>query len=655
MYKQFPHLLSPYKIGGITVKNRMTVAPMGHMEILDKDGLLTDNGLAYFTERAKGGFGLITVPAIHPDEEIDPVLFKCYKGNEAAYTLKYKMLLDRCHAYGAKVFIQVSFGLGRNGVPGCYGPSEIPYFSDPSINTPALTREQIKRKIELVVDACKYVQSIGFDGVEMHAMHWGYLLDEFAMAYMNHRTDEYGGSLENRIRVAKELVEGIKEACGADYPVCMRLGLRSYMRGYNKAGLEEDEEVGRNLDEAVEIAKLLESYGYDILSVDMGVYDSYNYLFVPPYVPHGHFTTYAEAVKKAVNIPVVLAGGRMNDPELADKAIAEGKLDGIVYGRQSMADPHYPKKLEMGRPDKIRPCIGCNLGCGNEAANGKYTCCAVNPTALKEGFLTAEKAMQPKKIAVIGAGVAGMEFARTAATRGHKVEIYEKSEKIGGLLLAAGHHSFKAEIQNLNLWFQNELKELEVPIHTCMEMTVEDIKALGVDAVVITNGAEPIMPKLPGIDHPKTVDCISAATDKVELGNRVVVVGGGLTGCEIALDLAQKGKKPVVVDALDELMTSGTALSNKVMMLELFRRYNVEVITGHRIEEINDVGAVISGKDGSRKTIPADNVVISIGFKPLPPIAPELYGCGMEVYTIPTGVSSILDSVRNAYELARSI
>ncbi len=655
MLQQFPHLLSPYKIGGITVKNRMTVAPMGHMEILDKDGVLTDNGLAYFTERAKGGFGLITVPAFHPDEEIDPVIFKCYKGNEAAYTLKYKMLIDNCCTYGAKVFIQISFGLGRNGPVGCHGPSEIPYFGDPEFTTPPLTRAQIKRKIELVVEACKFVKSIGFDGVEMHAMHWGYLLDQFAMAYTNHRTDEYGGCLENRLRVAKELVEGIKAACGKDFPVCMRLGLRTYMRGYHKPGLEDDEEVGRDLAEAVEISKLLERYGYDILSVDMGVYDSYNYLFVPPYVQQGHFNAYAEAVKKVVNIPVVLAGGRLNDPELTEKAIAEGKIDGVVYGRQSMADPHYPKKIEMGRPDKIRPCIGCNLGCGNEAAMGKHTCCAVNPTALKEGLIPAYKALFPKKIAVIGAGVAGMEFARTAASRGHQVEIYEKSDNIGGLLIPAGHHGFKVEIQRLNTWYQNELKELNVPIHTGREMNADDIKALGVDAVIITSGAEAIMPRIPGIDHPKVVDFVSASTDKVEMGNKVIVIGGGPTGCEIAYDLVLKGKEVSVVDALDELMINGTALSNKVMMLELFRKYNVEVLTGHRIEEINDVGAVISDKDGNKKTIPADNIVMAIGFKPVAPMAQALYGTGMEVYEVPTGIYSILGSVRSCYEIARNI
>lgn len=653
MYETFPNLLSPYKIGGVTVKNRFSVAPMGLMELLDEKGLISETGLEFYAERAKGGFGLITIPAVHPDTEVDPVIFACKM--DAMYVQRQKMLLDRCHAYGAKVFIQISMGLGRNGVPGCKAPEELPYYGAPDVKTPALTTAEIKRKIELVVETAKFMKDIGFDGVEMHAMHWGYLLDQLSMAFMNHRTDEYGGCLENRMRAAKELVQGIKAVCGQNFPVCMRLGLQTFISDFNKPTLTGAGEVGRTLEESVEIAKLLEEYGYDVLSVDMGIYDSFYYMLPPAYMEHGYILPYVEKVKAAVSIPVIVAGGRMNDPHMSEKAIAEGKMDGIVLGRQCLADPDYPNKIAMGLPDRVRPCISCNLGCQGEGEQGKYTSCAVNPTALKEKLFPSEKTMRPKRIAVIGAGVAGMEFARTASIRGHQVEVYEKADTAGGLLLAAGHHDFKVEIHNLNLWYQNELKELGVPLHLNCEMTPEKIKALDVDTVVLTVGSDPIMPPLPGIGHAKTVNCVDAATDNCVLGDKVVIIGGGLTGCEIALDLARKGKTVSVVDALDALMTSGTAFPHKLMMLDLFQHHNVEVITGHRIEEINDAGAVISGKDGEKKILEADNVVMCIGFRAKPSMAPELYGCGKEIFSITTGIGSILNSVRDAYEIARKV
>lgn len=653
MYEQYPNLLKPMKIGGVTVKNRFSVAPMGLLEILDDKGRTSDVGLEFFAERAKGGFGLITVPAIHPDTEIDPVVFPCVL--DAEYVQRQKILLDRCHAYGAKMFIQVSFGLGRNGVPGCKSVSELPYYSAPDQKTPVLTTEEIRQKIDAVVKAAKFVQEIGFDGVEMHAMHWGYLLDQMSMSITNHRTDEFGGCLENRLRAAKELVQGIKAICGKDFPVCMRLSVKTFIENLFKPSLTGENEGGRTVEEAVEIAKLLEKYGYDILSVDAGMYDSFYYMLPPAYMEHGYLLPYIEQIKKNVTIPVVAAGARLNDPKIAEQAIAEKKIDGVVFGRQSLADPSYPNKIAMGRPEKIRTCISCNLGCNGESSMGKYTCCAINPAAIKEKVYSAEIALRPKKIAVIGAGVAGMQFALTAAERGHKVEVYEKEKIAGGLLLAAGHHDFKSEIAKLNLWFQDELKELGVPLHLGKEMSPEDIKSLDADTVVLTVGSDPIMPGLPGINHAKTVDCISAARDLCQIGDTVVVIGGGLTGCEIAYDLALKGKKVAVVDALDELMTSGTAFPNKLMMLDLFRHYGVEVVTGHRIEEINDDGAVISGKDGCRKTLPADNVIISIGFRAKPSMAGELYGCGKEIYSITTGIGSIMNSVRDAYEVARKI
>lgn len=655
MNEKFPNLLKPLRIGRLTVKNRICMAPMGLMELFDQDGVINNTGLEFFAERARGGFGLITVPAVHPDQEIDPVIFKFPK-DRTFYIQRSKMLLDRCHAYGAKVFIQISMGVGRNGMPGCKAPDELPYYFAPEIKTPVLTTEEIKKKISDVVEMAKFLKDIGYDGVEMHAMHWGYLLDQLAMSITNHRTDEYGGSLENRLRAAKELVQGIKELCGKDFPVCMRLGIRSFITDLYQADIVRDDsrEAGRTLKEAIEIAKLLEEYGYDLLSVDMGLYDSFYYMLPPAYMEHGVILPYVSKVKEAVGIPVIAAGGRMNDPHMSDKAIGEGKFDGLMLGRQSLADPYYPSKVGAGKPETIRPCIACNAGCNGESALGKYTCCAVNPVALKEDFFGIKKTELKKKIAVIGGGVAGMEFARTARMRGHEAEIYEKENTLGGLLIPAGYHIFKSEIGQLNKWYQNELKELGVPVHLEKEMTAEDIKALDVDTVVLTVGSRPIMPPIPGIDHEKVMGCIAATMEQQKIGEKIIIIGGGLTGCEIALDLAQKGKKITIVDALDDIM-NGTSYPNKRMLLDYFEYYKVDILTGYRIEAIDDAGAVLEGKDGERKILEADNIIISIGFRPLESMAYELFGEGKEILSITTGAGSIMTSVRDAYEVARKI
>ncbi len=653
-YTQFPHLMSPYKIGKLEIKNRMVPAPMGLMGATDNNGCFTQQGYDYYGGAARGGFGLVIAQAVHPDDVVDPMAFYpppmkvAYEYSKAANTL-----IKKCHAYGTKIFVQIHFGQGRNGMPGSKGPSENPYCDFPGMTTPELTIVEIEKKIQLVIECAKFMKDIGFDGVEMVSMHWGYLLGQFAAAYTNRRTDEYGGSLENRIRPLKKIIIGIKEVCGEDFPISVRFSVKGFVKDFGKASLFGENDIGMSIEEGVEIAKLLESYGADVLNIDVGTQDAFYYLLPPPYLAKGYILPYAEAIKKAVNIPVIVGAARMNDPFLSEKAIAEGKIDGIVLGRQRFADPYYARKVQMGRPDKIRPCIGCNLGCNNEIVTGKDQCCAVNPELMREA--QAEKTKNPKKIAVIGAGVAGMEVARTATNRGHTVEIYEKDDVAGGLMLAAGHHSFKSEILDLNRWYLNELAELNVPIHLNQEMNPEKIKALDVDAVVLTVGSDIVMPPIPGIDSPKVVTSLEAAMDLKEMGGKVVVVGGGQTGCEIAYDLALKGKKVYIVEALDALMLNGAAHINRTMMLDLIEHYGIDVYTGNRITAINETGAVITAIDGTQQAIEADNVVMSIGFKYKPSMEGELFGCGKEIYSIPTGVGNIMDSVRDAYEVATHI
>ena len=459
-------LLQPLRIGAMTIQNRFCAGPLTLPSLQGPFGEFSPDGLAYFEARAKGGFGLLFTGAFHPDTLVDPVHpLDSKQPLKAPKTFQRSAveLLERLDAYGTKMLPQVSMGYGRNAL-GCFCPSEIPYYHDPARKAPALTREQIQQKIDQMIATAVLLRQCGFPGIEVHAMHWGYLLDQFALSFMNHRTDEYGGALENRLRCAREIVEGVKAACGADFVVSMRLALKSYIKGYNKPSLHGEEEVGRTLEEGLEIARRLEAYGYDCLSVDFGQYDSFYYAAPPCYMEKGRVIPLAAAVKQVVKIPI-LCGGRMNDPDLAAQAIAQGKLDAVVLGRPSLADPAYPQKVATGRPEDIRPCIGCNQGCIGALKVGRRAGCAVNPQAAREASFALTPAPRKKSVLVVGGGVAGMEAARCAALRGHDVTLCEGSDRLGGNLIPAGAHPFKEELNELlvelRLRIPDEIKQYQ--------------------------------------------------------------------------------------------------------------------------------------------------------------------------------------------------
>ncbi len=657
MPKKYENLNKPLKIGSVTIKNRYIVAPMDTApSFLGPDGEFTENGIEYFVRRAQGGFGLIYSGGQQIDDVVDKNPKTILK-NPGNYIAAGQELNARISAYGAKMFLQLCFGLGRN-LPGLHAPSELPVWLNPQMTSPALTREQIQTKIDLFVQAAGVAKQAGFAGVDVHALHWGHLLDQFAMSITNKRTDEYGGSLENRLRITRELVERVKETCGKDFPVTIRLSLRQFMKDFDKASFSGEEEVGRTLEESIEIAKLLESYGYDALSVDSGNLDAYYYACPPSYMESGYMIALAEAVKKEVSIPI-LVGSRMDVPDLAEQAIAEGKMDGVVIGRPSIADPDYANKVLRDQKEKIRPCLACNQGCIHRYLTVGSVCCAVNPEMGRGITYRMSPALAKKHIVIVGGGVAGMEAARTCALRGHRVTLFEKSGQLGGNLIPAGKHAFKKEVRALNDWYQTELKELPVEIRRNEEATPDKIGSLGADAVILATGSQAVMPKLPGIDHEKCMSCTDALADKKPVGNRVVVVGGGLVGCEMALEYLQEGKRVAIVEALDHILSAGAPipLQNVQMLKDAFEYYHADIWESCRITEVNDQGAVIADKDGARTVLEADTVVMSVGFRPLPSMKEALENLNIDVYQIGDGreVGSIMSAVWEAYEVAHSI
>ena len=365
----------------------------------------------------------------------------------------------------------------------------------------------------------------------------------------------------------------------------------------------------------------------------------------------------AAAVKQVVKIPI-LCGGRMNDPDLAAQAIAQGKLDAVVLGRPSLADPAYPQKVATGRPEDIRPCIGCNQGCIGALKVGRRAGCAVNPQAAREASFALTPAPRKKSVLVVGGGVAGMEAARCAALRGHDVTLCEGSDRLGGNLIPAGAHPFKEELNELNRWYQGQLAQLGVTVELGVRLTAREIQDRSPDAVVLAVGAAPAVPPVPGIDSPKVIDCVTALTGPDLPGQRVLVVGGGLVGCETALGYAQAGKQVTILEALPDILSAGIPVPemNDSMLRDLLDEAGVVRRTGRRLSRVTEDGAVADGPDGEEK-LPADHIVLAVGFTPRTSLAPELAGAGMEVYQVGDGsrVGSVMTAIGSAYTVGRML
>ena len=648
----FSHLSSQITIGSVTLKNRMFMAPMDTGFGNTEWGGFTREGIEYFVRRAEGGFGLLFSGGTNGDcivDGCDGIL-----NHPDEFIAQGKELNARIAKYDCKMFIQLSMNVGRNG--GLKTPSPLPTLGDPNVITKELTIDEIHTKVFEMGKAARLCKEAGFAGVDIHAMHWGHLLDSFALAYMNHREDEYGGSLENRIRVAKEIVEAIKRECGPDFPVTMRLALKSYMKDLNKASFDGSEEVGRTPEEALEIGKLLESYGYDGLSVDAGTLDAFYYAMPPSYIPQGFMLDMASQLKQAVNIPV-LCGGRMADPKMNEKAIGDGKIDAVVIGRQAIADPEYANKVSEGKAEEIRTCIGCNQGCiWGYFCSGRVGC-AVNPEVGYEGVKKITKADTAKKVVIVGGGVAGMEAARILKLRGHNVTLYEKSNVLGGNLIPAGAHDFKVEIGSLTEYFRNQMKLLNVDARLNEEVNADKLKNLNADAVILATGSVPVMlPSIDGIEM--SVSGVDALLGSKPIGNNVVIVGGGLVGCEIAYGYAKEGKKVTIVEALDQILNLNNVPGmNKAMLLDAFEFYGVQIYTGTRLKSVQDDGALVELPDETEKKITADKVILSIGYRPLPSMKENLTESGVEVYEIGDGhkVGNVMSCIAEAYETARQI
>ncbi|CDU15120.1 oxidoreductase [Vibrio coralliirubri] len=621
-------LFEPMKIGSLKLKNRYSMAPMGTLGCVDGDGAYNSRGVEYYVARARGGVGLIITGVQMVENELEqfpmPSL-PCPTNHPTAYIRSAKEMTERVHTYGTKIFAQLTAGWGRSCIPGftpedkSIAPSEAPNRFDPSITHRELTTEEVKYFISKFVESAAIAQKSGFDGVEIHAVHEGYLLDQFTMEFFNQRTDQYGGSFENRYRFAVEIVEGIKAVCGKDFPVSLRYSVKGNMKGFGQGILpgERAEEVGRDMEEGLKAAEYLQSAGFDALNVDAGTYDSWYWNHPPNYFQPGMYKPYCKAVSEVVDIPVLMAG-RMENPDLASHAVQNGICDGVSLGRPLLADPDTVNKIRRGRFEEVRPCLSCHLGCLGRMAEVGNLSCAVNPSCGREEEFRLLPTHKTKKVVVVGGGVAGMEAARIASERGHDVVLFEKGSQLGGNVIPGSQPPFKHDDKALIAWFSGEMTRHKVDVKLNSAADKASIESEKPDSVIFATGSRPTQPNwLEGKDKPHVLVAENMLMNpELITGDKVCVIGAGLVGAEAALWMAQQGKAVTLVEASDDIIGGphGTCFANYQMLKELLAKEQVNVLTSTRLERITDTGVCLNIENSSVEML-SDHVVLALGYK----------------------------------------
>lgn len=650
MDKKLEPLFTPWKIGNCEIKNRIVMTSMGGTDLFGwmEKNHFDKEGANFLMEVARNHVGLV-LPGCQP--VYNPMFGQwLYKNNKMYQDLAKWM--PAFHKTGAKLFVQLTAGFGRSFtiskmMETLYTNKVLRVLSKPvmdldkitasaspspnrwsdKVPSREMTREEIHEFVIAFAKTARKLKDAGVDGVEIHAVHEGYLLDQFTLKYVNHRGDEYGGSLENRYRFAAEIVRAIKKVCGKDFPVSLRYSVISKTKGFRQGALpgEEYTEAGRDMAESEKAVKFLQDAGYDMLNCDNGTYDAWYWAHPPIYMPENCNLADVEHIKKFVDIPVVCAG-RL-DPVAAAESIAAGRLDGAGFARPFLADRAWVTKLIEDRPEDIRPCILCHNGCFNMChykgvANDQdlmdslhLARCAVNAETMQTGKHYIKKTGKPKKVAVIGGGIGGMEAARVLKLRGHEPVIYEKDSQLGGTFIAASAESYKGKLRELLAWYRRQMEQLGIEVH--LNTKIEDLTPFeGQEIVIATGSSARVLKGVPG--HERMVEACEYLRG-TPVGQKVAVIGGGLTGSEIAYELALMGKQPVIVEMKDDLISQkGVCLANSSYLREWFALHKVPVYLETTLKAVKEGSVLCADKEGKEIEIPCDSVISSAGYIPAP-------------------------------------
>ncbi|MFQ6793302.1 MAG: FAD-dependent oxidoreductase [Thomasclavelia sp.] len=658
----FKPLFEPMKIGNVEIKNKFFMAPMATIVMTDENQCYTPQSIDYYVERAKGGVGLIITGANWVDNDVEPHApssFPCPNKLPILYTKMAREMTDRVHAYDTKIFLQLTAGLGRSALPNFVAPSDFVAPSKttnrwlPNVECRELKTEEIEKIVKDFGSAALVAKESGFDGVEIHAVHEGYLLDCFTMSLFNQRTDKYGGDLKGRLTFAIEIVQEIKNKCGQDFPVVLRFSIKSYIKALRQGGLpgEEFEELGRDVDEAIEAIKILQEAGYDAFDADAGTYDSWYWAHPPMYFNKGMYLPLAKQIQGASKVPVMVAG-RMDDPQMAVQALNDGIIDAVGLGRPLLTDPDYVNKLKTNKAKNIRPCLGCHDGCFGRLLQHGLGSCAVNPECGRESLVGIKKAETKKKVVVVGGGPGGMEAARVSAIRGHDVTLIEANDSLGGALRIAGVPDFKEDDRDLIKWYATELEELGVNVKLNTKATKEMLEKMNPDAIFVSEGSSPVIPKIDGIENAALAQDVML--EKVAAENNIVVIGGGLVGCELALHLAKQGKNVTIVEALPDILKSGAPLPpmNEFMLRDLLAFHDVKIKANQCVTAIKPDSVTLTDE-----TINCNQVILAVGYRSNHTLYDQIKYDYPEVFNVGDSrdVRNIRGAIWDSYEVARNL
>ena len=655
MNEKYNALFTPWKIGSVEIPNRIVQCSMGGTSLFGwMEPSHLDKEAAYFLlNRAQDGVGLI-LPGMQCIK--DAIGGRWLYQNDKMFK-DLKPYMEQFHKTGSKLFVQLAAGMGRSMAITkpmvmllkhpllgklaspvadldyiCASASATPNRWAEDVKSRPMTIKEIHDQVDAFARTAKKLMDAGVDGVEIHAVHEGYLLDQFTISNMNYRTDEYGGSFENRYRFPVEIVQCIKKYAGEDFPVSLRYSVVSKTKAWGKGAMpyETDfEEFGRDMEESEKAIKYLSDAGYDMFNCDNGTYDAWYWAHPPQYMPDNCNLEYVEHIKKFTDKPVVCAG-RM-DPVKAAEEIAAGRLDAVAIARQNLVDHEWIHKIKEGREDDIKPCIRCHNGCFNFA---KYkgtsnlqklddslhlARCALNPTTMQHNKYKIVPTKKPKKVAIIGGGVGGMESALVLKQRGHIPTIFEKTNELGGLFLTASAMTFKENDKELIRWYKKEIEREGIDVRFNTE--VNDLGTLrGYDEIIVATGSVPrTMPGIKGFE--KALTFTQVLKEKVDVGDKVLFLGGGQSSCEAAYDLLRNyGKHPIIVEFAGDLVAAqATCLANTSYLRDAMEYHKVPVYLHSTVTEITDKGCTVKNvQTGETFFVECDSVVNGIGFVPTP-------------------------------------
>lgn len=643
MANDYAHLLSQGTIGTIKIRNRIVMPPMVR-NFATPDGIATRQLIDHYAARARGGAGLIIVEAtyVHPSGRV------WYQGlgiDDDRCIPGLGQLTDAIKQWGSKIEIQLVHG-GRQSTTSV---SRLPVVAPSAIPCPVtgsfpreLTTPEVADLVEAFAQAARRAKTAGFDGVELHGAH-GYLLSQFFSAHVNRRTDKYGGDLKGRAIIAVEIIQRIKQLVGDDFPVTIRINGRDNVPG------------GQTIEDAVSLAKILETAGAAAIHVTVGMAeanaDPRNVATAATMLsPRGHLLDFAAQIKSAIKIPVIAVGSIT--PEMGEKVLSEGKADFIAFGRQFLADPDFPKKLERGERHNIRPCIRCNEMCMGRVPVGIR--CTVNSEVGYESY-DLRPAIKPKKVLVIGGGPAGMEAARIAALRGHEVVLYDRNKELGGHLIEASVPEFKKDLGNYKDWLVSQMNILSVKVKSGKEVTARVLDTEKPDTVVVATGSASFRPNIPGIEKPIVATAIDVLLGKAASGNHPIVAGGGAVGSELALYLAQQKKDVTLIEMLPQVATDVAPVRNA--LITQLADAKVKIITGTKIVAVNDDGVTAVSPEKNLVNISGDKVILAMGLVSDNKLYEKVREKVREVYVIGDSVEPrrLGDAIHEGYRIGSVI